>query len=90
MLELGRGTLELFDDDYSAYVDHAEAGERISGPVRLALQVPDVVSALDRLLQHGAILVHGPVLTPWGDHSARVEAPDGLQVTLFQQAKADA
>ncbi len=60
-------------------------GERVSGPVRLALQVPDLAAAVDRLLRHGAILVHGPAATPWGDLSARVQAPDGLQVTLFQQ-----
>jgi hypothetical protein len=24
------------------------------------------------------------VVTPWGHHNARVEDPDGLQVTLFQ------
>jgi RimJ/RimL family protein N-acetyltransferase/catechol 2,3-dioxygenase-like lactoylglutathione lyase family enzyme len=89
MLELGRATVELFDDGYAAYIDHVEFGERISGPVRLALQVPDVAGAVDRLVRHGATLVHGPVLTPWGDHSARVEAPDGLQVTLFQQGEAD-
>ena len=85
MLDMGRATLELFDDGYAAYVDAVEAGERSSGPVRLALQVPDVVRAVDRLLRHGAVLVHGPVVTPWGDRSARVQAPGGLQVTIFQQ-----
>ena len=31
----------------------------------------------------GAVLVAPPVLTPWGDRNARVEAPDGMQLTLF-------
>lgn len=31
MLELGQGTLELFDEAYAGYVDGLEAGGRISG-----------------------------------------------------------
>jgi len=70
---------------HAAYVDAVEAGEGNSGSVGLALQVPDVVRAVDRLLRHGAVLVHGPVVTRWGDRSARIQALDGLQVTLFKQ-----
>jgi methylmalonyl-CoA/ethylmalonyl-CoA epimerase len=77
-------TLELFDERQAAYIDELEAGRRVSGPVRLALRVPDLQAALDRLLARGATLVHGPVLTPWGDRNARVQDPDGLQVTLYQ------
>jgi lactoylglutathione lyase len=43
-----------------------------------------VDAAVARLLEHGATLVHDPVVTPWGDRNARVQSPDGLQVTLFQ------
>jgi len=84
LLELGRGTLELFDESHAAAVDQIEAGQRVSGHIRFALQVPDVDAALARLLEHGATLVHEPVVTPWGDRKARVQSPDGLQVTLFQ------
>jgi hypothetical protein len=28
--------------------------------------------------------VHPPIETPWGDLNARVQDPDGLQITLFQ------
>jgi len=52
--------------------------------VRLALRVPDVEAAVERLLAHGATLVHPPVVTPWGDVNARVQDPDGMQVTLFE------
>jgi len=31
----------------------------------------------------GATLVAPPVTTPWGDRNARLEAPDGMQLTLF-------
>jgi hypothetical protein len=37
-----------------------------------------------RALQYGATLVHEPMLTPWNDLNARLESPDGLQITLFQ------
>jgi uncharacterized glyoxalase superfamily protein PhnB len=41
---------------------------------------------VDRLLAHGAVLVHQPVMTPWGDLNARLQDPDGMQITLFQAA----
>lgn len=84
LLELGRGTLEIFDEAHADTVDQIEVGRRVSGPVRFALQVPDLDAAIDRLLSKGAVLVHPPVVTPWGDRNARVQDPDGLQVTLFQ------
>jgi uncharacterized glyoxalase superfamily protein PhnB len=84
MLDMGRATLEIFDEGYATYIDELEAGIRVSGQVRFALQVPDLRAAIERLLANGAILVHEPVVTPWGDYNARLQDPDGLQVTLFQ------
>jgi predicted enzyme related to lactoylglutathione lyase len=86
LLEMGSGTLELFDEAQAEAIDRLEAGRRVSGQVRLALQVPDLETALERLVGHGAKLVGAPVRTPWGDYNARVEDPEGLQVTLFQAA----
>lgn len=84
ILNLGRATLEIFDEAQAQTIDEIEVGQRVSGPFRFALQVPDLQAALDRLLAHGVKLVHPPVMTPWGDYNARVQDPDGLQVTLFQ------
>lgn len=84
MLEMGQATLELFDEGYAAYLDELEAGQRVSGSIRFALQVPDLEAAMQRLLANGATLVHPPVMTPWGDYNVRLQDPDGLQVTLFQ------
>ncbi len=84
MLNMGNATLELFDERQAEVIDQLEAGQRVSGQIRLALQVPDLGLALKRLLAHGATLVHEPVVTPWGDTNARVQDPDGLQVTLYQ------
>lgn len=83
----GRATLEVFDTTQANSVDQLEVGRRVSGQIRFAFEVPDVRAALARALQYGATLVHEPVLTPWGDLNARVQSPEGLQVTLFQVMK---
>lgn len=84
MLDMGKATLELFDERQAEVIDRLEAGKRVSGQVRLALQVPDLESAMERLLANGATLVHPPVKTPWGDYNVRLQDPDGMQITLFQ------
>src|SRR5215510_13204147 len=84
LIELGRGTMEILDQAHAAKVDEIEAGRRVSGQIRFAIQVPDLQTALDRVLAKGARLVHPPIVTPWRHHNVRVEDPDGLQVTLFQ------
>jgi catechol 2,3-dioxygenase-like lactoylglutathione lyase family enzyme len=84
ILNMGQATLEIFDETQAETIDQIEAGRRISGQIRFALQVPDLQAAVERLLAHGATLVHPPVVTPWGDHNARLQDPDGLQITLFQ------
>lgn len=84
ILDMGRATLEVFDEQQAATIDQLEAGRRVSGPIRFALQVPDLEAAMARLLANGAVLVHPPVRTPWGDYNVRLQDPEGLQVTLFQ------
>jgi lactoylglutathione lyase len=83
VLQAGRATLELFDQAQAAAVDEIEAGRRVSGKVRLALQVPDSEEKAQQLIAAGADEVAPPVTTPWGDRNARVQAPDGMQLTLF-------
>jgi methylmalonyl-CoA/ethylmalonyl-CoA epimerase len=83
LLDAGRATLELFDEAQAAMVDDLEVGERVSGKVRLALQVPDADVMASRLTDAGATPVAAAVTTPWGDRNARVAAPDGMQLTLF-------
>jgi catechol 2,3-dioxygenase-like lactoylglutathione lyase family enzyme len=85
VLDLGRATLEVFDEKQAQTIDQFEVGRRVSGPVRFALQVPDLKGAVERLQDHGATLVHGPVTAPWGDQTARFEDPDGMQITLYQK-----
>lgn len=84
ILNMGNATLELFDEKQAEVIDQLEAEKRVSGPIRFALQVPDLNAAMERLLAHGATLVHPPVMTPWGDFNVRLQDPDGMQITLFQ------
>ena len=84
VLNMGNATLEVFDETQAETIDQIETGQRISGQIRFALQVPDLKAAMERLLAHGATLVHPPIITPWGDHNVRLQDPDGMQITLFQ------
>jgi uncharacterized glyoxalase superfamily protein PhnB len=84
VLNMGKATLEIFDEAQAETIDQLEAGRRISGQIRFALQVPDLKASMERLLAHGATLIHPPVMTPWGDYNVRLQDPDGMQITLFQ------
>jgi lactoylglutathione lyase len=83
VLEAGRATLELVDETQADTVDAIEAGQRVSGPVRLALRVADSEETARRLVAAGAEQVAPPVATPWRDRNASVRSPDGMQITLF-------
>ena len=85
ILDMGKATLEIFDEAQAQTIDHIETEKRVSGRIRFALQVPDLQRAVERLLAHGATMVHPPVVTPWGDLNARFEDPDGMQLTLYQR-----
>ncbi|MCB0037467.1 MAG: VOC family protein [Anaerolineales bacterium] len=85
----GAASLEIFEPEYAAHIDHIEVSERVSGRIRFAFEVPDVQAAVAQALNYGATLVHKPVLTPWGDLNVRLRSPDGLQITLFQTQKAE-
>ena len=84
VLNMGQATLEIFDEKQANTIDQIEAGQRLSGQIRFALKVPDLKTAMERLLSKGATLVHPPVVTPWGDYNVRLQDPEGMQVTLFQ------
>jgi lactoylglutathione lyase len=83
LLDAGHATLELFDEAQAVHVDEIEAGRRVSGTVRLAFAVASSEETADRLVAAGAGRVAEPVTPPWGGRNARVQAPDGMQLTLF-------
>lgn len=83
ILEAGRATLELADPAHAAYIDEMEVGRRVAGQIRLAFEVADAHTMTDRLAQAGAQVIAQPVPTPWGSLNSRLDAPAGLQLTLF-------
>jgi len=85
ILEAGRATLELADPNQAAFIDRVEVGRRVAGHIRVAFQVADSAAATERLVEAGAELVAPPTRTPWESLNARLEAPGGLQLTLFQE-----
>jgi lactoylglutathione lyase len=85
LLDAGRATLELMDEVNAAYVDEVEVGRRVAGHVRVALQVDAAAAATAAAEAAGARVVAPPTRTPWGSLNARLEAPAGLQLTLFEE-----
>jgi lactoylglutathione lyase len=83
VLDAGRATLELLSVAQAELVDSVEVGERVAGPVRLALEVEDSVATAEELVAAGAERLADPVVTPWAHRNVRVRAPDGMQLTLF-------
>lgn len=83
ILDAGRATLELLSVAQAELVDRVEVGERVAGPVRIALEVDDSAATADALAAAGGELLGGPVVTPWSHRNVRVRAPDGMQLTLF-------
>jgi len=86
ILDAGPASIELVDQAQAAHIDRIEAGERVSGPVRLAFGVSSVEASASSLRDGGAKAIGEPVHTPWGDLNQRLQAPDGTQLTLFQSA----
>lgn len=87
ILDAGRATLELASPTHKRVIDEVEAGGAVSPAIRLAFEVDDSEAATDRLEAAGAHVVARPVLTPWRSLNARLDAPAGLQVTLFQETE---
>ena len=84
LLSAGRATLEISDSGNAAYIDQVEVGRRVSGPIRIAFAVTDTAAMTARLAAAGATVLGEPRATPFNSINARLEAPAGLQLTLFE------
>ena len=85
ILDAGRATLELSNPAQVAMIDAVEVGRRVAPRLRVAFEVDDATTATDALVEAGAELVAPPTRTPWKSLNARLEAPAGLQLTLFEE-----
>ncbi len=85
ILEAGRATLELTDLTHAEFIDRVEVGRRVAGHIRVAFEVDDSAATTEQLAAGGATLLAEPTRTPWNSLNARLEAPAGLQLTLFTE-----
>jgi catechol 2,3-dioxygenase-like lactoylglutathione lyase family enzyme len=85
ILDAGRATLELANPAQKRYIDRVEVGRDVAPKIRVAFEVDDSAAVTDRLIAAGAEQVAPPTRTPWESINARLEAPAGLQITVFQE-----
>jgi len=85
ILDAGRATLEIASPVHKETIDRVEGVTEPSPRIRLAFEVDDSAAVTDELTDAGARLVAPPVLTPWKSLNSRLDAPAGLQITVFQE-----
>jgi predicted enzyme related to lactoylglutathione lyase len=83
-LQAGRATLEIVNPEQRRLIDDIEVGRDVSRSVRVGFEVADAASTTARLTTAGADLVALPTETPWHSLNSRMEAPMGLQITIFE------
>jgi catechol 2,3-dioxygenase-like lactoylglutathione lyase family enzyme len=89
ILDAGRATLELVNAAQHRYIDQVEVGRPVAGTYRVAFEVADASGTTRRLAEAGAEVIAEPVETPWRSLNARLAAPAGLQLTLFEELPAE-
>jgi catechol 2,3-dioxygenase-like lactoylglutathione lyase family enzyme len=85
ILDAGRATLELANPAQKRMIDDVEVGRQVAPKLRVAFEVADSAGTTSELTAAGARLVAPPVETPWRSLNARLDAPAGLHVTIFQE-----
>jgi lactoylglutathione lyase len=85
VLDVGRATLELSNPAQIAMIDDVEVGRRVSPRMRVAFEVSDAAGVTTELAAGGAEVIADPTVTPWQSLNARLSAPAGLQITVFQE-----
>jgi predicted enzyme related to lactoylglutathione lyase len=85
ILDAGRATLEIANPAQKRMIDEVEVGRQVAPKIRVAFEVDDSRSATRRLVSAGATEIAPPTVTPWQSLNARLDAPAGLQITLFQE-----
>ncbi|NWL31830.1 VOC family protein [Paenarthrobacter nitroguajacolicus] len=88
ILEAGRATLEISNPAQVRLIDQVEADGQPSAKIRIAFEVDDSAATTRDLVEAGGTLIAEPRETPWKSLNSRLEAPAGLQITLFQELEA--
>lgn len=89
ILDAGRATLELANPQQGEYIDKVEVGHAVAPKFRIAFEVVDTPAATQALVEAGAELIAPPTETPWHSLNARLWAPAGVQITLFEELSTD-
>jgi predicted enzyme related to lactoylglutathione lyase len=85
ILDAGRATLEIANAAQKRMIDEVEVGRQVAPRIRVAFEVADSAATTADLVSAGAELIAAPRETPWRSLNARLAAPAGLQITLFQE-----
>jgi predicted enzyme related to lactoylglutathione lyase len=85
ILQAGRATLEIANPAQKRLIDDVEVGRPVAPKMRVAFEVRDGEGVSRRLAESGATVVAPPTETPWRSLNARLEAPAGLHITVFQE-----
>ncbi|MCF6475995.1 VOC family protein [Nonomuraea sp. MG754425] len=85
ILDAGRATLEIANPAQKTMIDDVEVGRQVAPRLRVAFEVDDAEQTTHRLVEAGAEEVAPPTVTPWRSLNARLDAPAGLHITIFQE-----
>ena len=58
--------------------------KELSGKLRFAFEVPNLNTAVNRLVKYGGKMIQSPIEVPWEDRIARFIDPDGFHLTFFE------
>ncbi|MGP3964247.1 VOC family protein [Nonomuraea sp. 3N208] len=87
ILDAGRATLEIANPAQKKMIDEVEVGRQVAPKIRVAFEVDDARGTTGRLVSAGATEVAPPTVTPWESLNARLDAPAGLHITVFQELR---
>ena len=87
ILDAGRATLEIANPAQKRMIDEVEVGRQVAPRMRIAFEVDDSRRTTDALVEGGAELVAAPVQTPWRSMNARLDAPGGVHITVFEELR---
>ncbi|MEW2430662.1 VOC family protein [Micromonospora sp. NPDC047644] len=85
ILDAGRATLEIANPAQKRLIDEVEVGRQVAPRIRVAFEVDDAEATTARLVAAGAGEIAPPTRTPWESLNSRLDAPAGLQITIFQE-----
>ena len=85
ILDAGRATLEIANPAQRRMIDAVETDGHSAPHIRIAFEVSDAAGVTTRLEDAGATLIASPRETPWRSLNARLAAPAGLEITVFEE-----